>query len=186
MMKLKTSSTSLAEPRKMGLRWWIDSGTTSKIGTLPVEAFPPACSIKNAIGLHSYNNRSWKFRSKKIIHAPLTILHVISLTLPFGFWEVAGYKKTPPYLIVRCTSATMLPTYLQIVDRVAATRICIDRIVLPGPVWFSLGWIFLRLNVSFDRIMPQITVALVDRIDFTLSINEIMMICGCATLSSMV
>ena len=37
-----------------------------------------------------------------------------SLSLPDVALESAGYKKMPPYRMVRCTSATMLPTYLRL------------------------------------------------------------------------
>ena len=32
------------------------------------------------------------------------------LTFPLGLLEEAGYRKMPPYLRVRCMSATMEPT----------------------------------------------------------------------------
>ena len=44
---------------KIGERWCSWLGTTSRIGCLPSDARPPACSIMYAMGAHSYNRRSW-------------------------------------------------------------------------------------------------------------------------------
>ena len=42
-MQASTSSTSSEEPRKMGERWWIASGCTSRMLTEPLVDLPPAC-----------------------------------------------------------------------------------------------------------------------------------------------
>lgn len=40
------------------------------------------------------------------------VIERCEITLPLGLLLLAGYKKIPPYLIVRWTSATIEPTYL--------------------------------------------------------------------------
>ena len=42
----------------MGARSWISVGLISTILMSPLEAFPPACSMIYAMGLHSYCSRS--------------------------------------------------------------------------------------------------------------------------------
>lgn len=53
------SSTSSGEPTTKGTRWWMDSGLTSRTLCVPVVAMPPACSMRKAMGLHSYRSLSW-------------------------------------------------------------------------------------------------------------------------------
>ena len=36
--------------------------------------------------------------------------HILQLTFPVGLLVEAGYMKMPPYLSVRCMSATIEPT----------------------------------------------------------------------------
>lgn len=54
----KYSSTSSGEPTTKGALWCSDSGIISKTRWVPVVAMPPACSIRKAMGLHSYSNLS--------------------------------------------------------------------------------------------------------------------------------
>lgn len=42
LISCKTSLTSSGDPRKMGLLWWILSGTMSKMGVAPLDASPSA------------------------------------------------------------------------------------------------------------------------------------------------
>lgn len=56
--KDRYSLTSSGEPTTKGTRWWMVSGWTSRILCVPVVARPPACSMRNAMGLHSYRSRS--------------------------------------------------------------------------------------------------------------------------------
>lgn len=56
------SSTSSWDPTTKGTLWWTISGFTSRIRCVPVVAIPPACSIRKAMGLHSYSSRSFKQR----------------------------------------------------------------------------------------------------------------------------
>ena len=53
--------TMSADPIKSGVRWWRDVGCNSTIRLNPLEAFPPACSMIKASGLHSYNNLNFPF-----------------------------------------------------------------------------------------------------------------------------
>lgn len=53
------SLTSSGEPTMKGTRWWRASGWTSSILWVPVVARPPACSMRKAMGLHSYSSRSF-------------------------------------------------------------------------------------------------------------------------------
>ena len=70
-------STISRLPQKKGTRWCNSEGSISKILSNPLEAFPPACSVRKAIGLHSYNSRNF----------------------PLGDCEVEGYIYTPPFII---------------------------------------------------------------------------------------
>jgi hypothetical protein len=85
-----SSSTFSREPAKNAERSWIAVGWMSSIGVRPLEAIPPACSIRKPMGEHSYSRRS----------------------LPCGFFGSlisAGYMKMPPYSSVRWMSATIDP-----------------------------------------------------------------------------
>ena len=53
----------------------------------PARVLPPACSMSMAMGLASYMSRSF----------------------PSGALRVGGYRNTPPFSRMRCTSATMAP-----------------------------------------------------------------------------
>ena len=58
LIKFSTSSTIWLLPTKKERRWCRLSGMISRIRSLPSLALPPACSARNAIGLHSYSRRS--------------------------------------------------------------------------------------------------------------------------------
>src|SRR5690606_2024637 len=56
-----TFSTIRGLPQINGMRWCNSSGWISRIRREPSVAFPFACSVMKAIGLASYNNRSFPF-----------------------------------------------------------------------------------------------------------------------------
>lgn len=60
LTKDKYSSTSSEDPTTKGTRWCSVSGSTSRTRWEPVVAVPPACSIRKAMGLHSYSSLSWR------------------------------------------------------------------------------------------------------------------------------
>lgn len=60
LTKDKYSSTSSGDPTTKGTLWWSDPGIISRTRWVPVVAMPPACSIRKAMGLHSYSSLSWR------------------------------------------------------------------------------------------------------------------------------
>ncbi|TNN48694.1 hypothetical protein EYF80_041112 [Liparis tanakae] len=102
------SRTSSVEPMATGARWWMLSGWMSRRGSRPVEAKPPACSTMKAMGLPSYSRRSLGGRGGGGGGGGRRNSYPI-FTFPWGLFTFPGYKKMPPYISVRWTSATMEP-----------------------------------------------------------------------------
>src|SRR5689334_9443425 len=107
----------------------------SKILSVPVDAFPPACSRIMAIGLASYSNRN----------------------LPEGSRLSPGYMKIPPYNKVRCTSATILKN--KRLDECRAIGFN-KRMSIPADITlrvnlFIVFWEFDFIDVVGNRVQPK-------------------------------
>lgn len=79
--KDRYSATSSGEPTTNGTLWCRASGWTSRILWVPVVATPPACSMRKAMGLHSYSSRSYQWSEERFCVAAKGTFHFISFRL---------------------------------------------------------------------------------------------------------